>query len=65
LLTIGDQVYRSTKSVGEYVNPEIGIPLEEEKILLIDTRNDYEYSIGTFKDSINPKTQKFRDFQNG
>ena len=36
--------------------------LLEDDILLIDTRNDYEYSIGTFRDSINPKTKKFRDF---
>ena len=36
--------------------------LQEDDILLIDTRNDYEYSIGTFRDSINPKTKKFRDF---
>ena len=28
----------------------------------IDTRNDYEYSIGTFKNSINPNTVKFREF---
>jgi UPF0176 protein len=29
---------------------------------LIDTRNDYEVSIGTFKNAINPKTTSFRDF---
>ena len=63
IVTIGDKSIDPSKSAGEYVNPEDwNSLLEEENILLIDTRNDYEYSIGTFKDSINPKTQKFRDF---
>ena len=63
IVTIGDKSVDPTKSVGEYVNPEDwNSLLKEENILLIDTRNDYEYSIGSFKDSINPKTQKFRDF---
>ena len=29
---------------------------------MIDTRNDYEYQVGTFKDAINPKTDSFRQF---
>ena len=63
IVTIGDKSIDPTKNVGEYVNPEDWNSLiEEENILLIDTRNDYEYSIGSFKDSINPNTQKFRDF---
>ena len=63
IVTIGDKSIDPTKSVGEYVNPEDwNSLLEEENILLIDTRNDYENSIGSFKDAINPKTQKFRDF---
>ena len=63
IVTIGDKSVDPTKNVGEYVNPEDWNSLiEEENILLIDTRNDYEYSIGSFKDSVNPKTQKFRDF---
>ena len=63
IVTIGDKSIDPTKNVGEYVNPEDWNSLiEEENILLIDARNDYEYSIGSFKDSINPNTQKFRDF---
>ena len=63
IVTIGDKSIDPTKNVGEYVNPEDWNSLiEEENILLIDTRNDYEYSIGSFKDSINPNIQKFRDF---
>ena len=32
--------------------------------MIIDTRNDYEVSIGTFKNSINPKIKSFRNFPN-
>jgi UPF0176 protein len=31
-------------------------------VVLIDTRNDYEYVIGSFKNAINPKTNTFREF---
>ena len=36
--------------------------IEDKDTILIDTRNDYEYSIGTFKNSINPKTSNFKEF---
>ena len=63
IVTIGDKSIDPLKTVGEYVKPEDwNSLLQEDDILLIDTRNDYEYSIGTFRDSINPKTKKFRDF---
>ena len=63
IVTIGDKSIDPEKTVGIYVKPEDwNSLLQEDDILLIDTRNDYEYSIGTFRDSINPKTKKFRDF---
>ena len=63
IVTIGDKSIDPLKTAGEYVKPEDwNSLLQEDDILLIDTRNDYEYSIGTFRDSINPKTKKFRDF---
>ena len=36
--------------------------LTEKKSVIIDTRNKYEISIGSFKDSINPNTNSFREF---
>jgi len=30
--------------------------------IIIDTRNHYEVSLGTFKNSINPNTSNFREF---
>jgi len=36
--------------------------ISDPDVLLIDTRNDYEYGIGTFKCAISPETQTFREF---
>ncbi|MFN3455877.1 MAG: rhodanese-related sulfurtransferase [Pseudobdellovibrio sp.] len=36
--------------------------IENEKPIIIDTRNWYEYKIGTFKGAINPNTEKFTEF---
>jgi UPF0176 protein len=36
--------------------------IDNPDTLIIDTRNDYEYELGTFKGAINPKTENFRDF---
>ena len=36
--------------------------LEKEDVILIDTRNYYETSIGTFKNSIIPNMSSFKDF---
>ena len=65
IVTIGDTSIDPTKAVGEYVNPADWNDLIENKdTIIIDTRNNYEYSIGTFKKSLNPKTTKFREFPN-
>ncbi len=63
IVTIGDSSIDPTEQVGKYVDPkDWNKLLENEDTILIDTRNNYEYSIGTFKNSINPKTDKFREF---
>ena len=63
IVTIGDTSIDPTESVGKYVDPEDWNKLLENKnTVLIDTRNNYEYCIGTFENSINPKTEKFREF---
>ena len=63
IVTIGDESIDPTHLVGEYLEPnEWNRLIEDKDTILIDTRNNYEYSIGTFKNSINPKTSKFREF---
>ena len=36
--------------------------ISDPDVLVIDTRNEYEYEIGTFKNAISPKTTTFREF---
>ncbi|CTQ53638.1 putative rhodanese-related sulfurtransferase [Roseibium album] len=49
--------------VGEYVKPEDWNSLiSEPDVVVIDTRNDYEFAFGTFEGAVNPETQSFREF---
>ena len=49
--------------VGTYVEARDWNDLiSREDVLLVDTRNDYEVEIGTFKHAINPETTSFREF---
>ncbi len=36
--------------------------ISDPDVLVIDTRNEYEYEIGTFKNAISPHTKTFREF---
>lgn len=50
--------------VGTYVQPQDWNDLIlREDVLLIDTRNDYEVAIGTFRGAIDPKTRAFSQFK--
>ena len=53
-----------TKQVGTYLNwKEWNELISDPNILCIDTRNDYEVKIGTFKGATDPKTQVFTQFK--
>jgi len=63
IVTFGVEGISPTVKVGEYVEPEgWNALLQDPDVVLIDTRNDYEVEIGTFKNAINPKTDTFREF---
>lgn len=48
---------------GRYVEPsEWDRFIEREDVILVDTRNDYEFEAGTFKGAVNPKTETFKQF---
>jgi len=52
IVTLGVEGVSPTKQVGEYVEPEDWNDLiSDPDVIVIDTRNDYEVSIGTFKRS--------------
>ena len=63
IVTMGKKNINPSTQSGEYINHKRWNALIEDKnTLLIDTRNSYEYAIGTFKNSINPKTANFKEF---
>ena len=63
IVTIGDKSISPEKKTGKYIHPEDWDKIINNKnYLVIDTRNDYEINIGTFKNSINPHTNSFREF---
>ena len=63
IVTMGKKNINPLTQAGEYINHKGWNALIEDKnTLLIDTRNSYEYAIGTFKNSINPKTANFKEF---
>jgi len=63
IVTLGVPGVSPIKMVGKYVKPQDWNKIiSDPEVVLIDTRNDYEYAIGTFKNAINPKTNTFREF---
>lgn len=63
IVSMGVAGVDAEKNAGEYVKPEEWNTLiSDNDVLVIDTRNDYEIELGTFKRAINPKTVNFRDF---
>jgi predicted sulfurtransferase len=52
-----------TEKVGQYVKPqEWNALLEDPDTLVIDTRNQYEIDVGTFRNAVNPNTHSFVEF---
>lgn len=50
------------KGVGTHVSPEKWNEIiRDEDVFVLDTRNDYEFQVGTFRRAVNPKTEKFSD----
>ena len=63
IVTMGLTEIDPTHSAGTYVKPKDWNELiNDPDVVLIDTRNNYEYEIGSFKGAINPNTETFREF---
>ena len=63
IVTLGQPAVDPTNTVGTYVDPaDWNRLIDDPDTLVIDTRNDYEVSIGTFENAVNPETSSFRDF---
>jgi len=63
IVTLGIEGVDPNRTVGTYVDPQNWNELiSRDDVILIDTRNDYEFQVGTFKGAVNPNTQSFREF---
>lgn len=63
IVTLGLPEIDPNEQVGTYVSPkEWNALISDPEVTLIDTRNDYEVTIGTFREAQNPKTDSFRQF---
>jgi UPF0176 protein len=63
IVTLGLPAVNPNQQVGTYVNPQDwNQVISDPEVVVIDTRNDYEIKIGSFKRAKNPHTQSFREF---
>ena len=55
---------KPTDYATSHITPELWNEFSENKnTILIDVRNNYETSVGTFKGALNPDTRNFREFK--
>lgn len=63
IVTMGVEGVDPNALVGTYVEPEDWNALiDDPDVIVVDTRNSYEYSIGTFRGALDPETSSFREF---
>ncbi|MBZ9610981.1 oxygen-dependent tRNA uridine(34) hydroxylase TrhO [Rheinheimera maricola] len=63
IVTMGVEGINPAHIVGSYVKGEDWNQLiSDPNTIVIDTRNDYEVAIGSFKNAVNPNTTTFREF---
>jgi UPF0176 protein len=63
IVTLGIPEIDPNDQVGTYVSPKDWNELLcDPEVLVVDTRNDYEVVIGTFKGASNPQIASFREF---
>jgi UPF0176 protein len=63
IVTIGPVAANPNVQVGTYVAPtDWNALITAPDVTVIDTRNNYEFGVGTFKGAIDPATEKFSEF---
>lgn len=63
IVTMGVNGIDPKRIVGTYVKPKDWNELiSRDDVILVDTRNDYEVQVGTFKGALDPNTTTFREF---
>ncbi|MEM8829351.1 MAG: rhodanese-related sulfurtransferase [Cyanobacteria bacterium P01_G01_bin.19] len=63
IVTLGIPEVDPNQQVGTYVDPQDwNSIISDPEVIAIDTRNDYEVELGSFKTANNPDTKSFREF---
>ena len=63
IVTMGVEGVTPAARVGHYIEPKDWNDfIAQDDVVLIDTRNDFEVSIGSFDGAVDPDTQSFREF---
>ena len=63
IVTMGVEDLDPNANRGTYLEAEEwNRVIADPETLVIDTRNDYEYEVGTFQGAVNPNTKAFREF---
>jgi UPF0176 protein len=63
IVTLGRPDILPHKKTGTYVSGnEWNRLIENPDVIVIDTRNHYEYEVGTFPNAVDPETDSFREF---
>lgn len=62
IVTLGVPGINPNEMAGEYVKPQNWNALiADPDVVVVDTRNDYEFGIGTFERALNPHTRSFSE----
>lgn len=63
IITMGVNEVEPAITTGNHVDPETWNELiQDPEVLVIDTRNEYEYQVGSFQNAVSPQTDNFREF---
>ena len=63
IVTMGVEGIDPLRKVGTHIDAkDWNALISQPDVLLVDTRNDYEVDIGSFKGAVNPHTESFREF---
>jgi UPF0176 protein len=63
IVTLGVEGIDPNDTVGHYVEPkDWNALISDPDVVVIDTRNHYEYELGTFARALDPNTESFREF---
>ncbi len=63
IISLGQPDVKPSDRTGIRIEPkQWNALINDPEVLLIDTRNEYEYQVGAFKNAVSPNTNNFRQF---